>query len=129
MTVRSINAALAATVLAVAAGCASTSVSTIPYPNVPVFPPTDAASVQILRVEPARPHIKLGEITVAVPASPAPSVHEVDNILRTAAARLGADAAVLVVDPIQPTAGVASGNWWHGTSSGREAIAVAVKYR
>lgn len=128
MTLRSI---LAAAVLAIA-GCASTNVSTIPYPNVGDLPPTEPARVQILRAEPARPHIKLGEITVDGSSSPPPTPQEVDGLLRTAAAKLGADAAVVVVDTTRPGLPVASGTWWGRTPTSRgarEVIAVAVKYR
>jgi hypothetical protein len=121
----------AAAALAIA-GCASTNVSTIPYPNVPEFPATDPAKVQILRAEPARPHVKLGEITVDVSASPPPTPQEVDGMLRLSAAKLGADAAVIVSDTAQPGLPVASGTWWGRTPmsrTGREVIAVAVKLR
>jgi hypothetical protein len=88
--------------------------------------------VQILRAEPARPHVKLGEITVDAFSSPPPTPPEVDGMLRTAAAKLGADAAVVVVDTTQPGLPVASGTWWGRTPmnrTAREVIAVAVKYR
>jgi hypothetical protein len=123
---------LAMAVLVAAAGCASTNVSTIPYPNVPAFPQTDPAKVQILRAEPARPHVKLGEVTVDVSSSPPPSAQEIDGLLRLAAARLGADAVVIVDDPTAPGAQVASRGWWGRTpvrAASRELIAVAVRYR
>jgi len=132
MTLRRIQTTCAAATLALAAGCAGVNVSTVPYPNVPYFPPTDAARVQILRAEPARQHVKLGEVTVDVSSSPPPSAQEVDGSLRTAAAKLGADAAVVVADPTQPGARVAAAGWWGRTPTGqtnREVIAVAVKYR
>jgi hypothetical protein len=130
-TVRVLHPALALAALVIA-GCASTNVSTIPYPNVPEFPAADPAKVQILRVEPARPHVKLGEITVDVSSSPPPTPQEVDGMLRMAAAKLGADAAVIVSDTTQPGAPVASGTWWGRTPmsrAAREVIAVAVRYR
>jgi hypothetical protein len=131
MTLRAMRSILAAAVLAVA-GCASTNVSTIPYPNVGDFPPTEPARVQILRAEPARSHVKLGEITVDASSSPPPTAQEIDGMLRVAAAKLGADAAVVVVDTTQPGLPVASGTWWGRTPmsrAAREVIAVAVKYR
>jgi hypothetical protein len=121
--------ALAATL--VIAGCAGVSASTIRYANVPNYPPTEPAHVQILRSEPARPHLRLGEITVDGPAATAPAVERVEEKLRTEAASLGADAVVLVVDPLQPT-GVASRSWWGGSAAaaaGRDVVAVAIKYR
>jgi hypothetical protein len=53
-------------------------------------------------------------------------------MLRVAASRLGADAAVVVVDTTQPGLPVASATWWGRTPSSRaarEVVAVAVKYR
>ena len=46
------------------------------------------------------------------------------------AVKLGADAAVVVANPMSPGA-VASSAWWSGaaTRTARELIAVAVKYR
>ncbi len=131
MTLQTMRSILAAAVLAIA-GCAGTNVSTTPYPNVGDFPPTEPARVQILRAEPARPHVKLGEITVDASSSPPPTPQEVDGKLRAAAAKLGADAAVVVVDTTQPGLPVAGGTWWGRTPmsrTAREVIAVAVKYR
>ena len=131
MTLRIMRSILAAAVLAIA-GCASTSVSTIPYPDVGTLSPTEPARVQILRAEPARPHVKLGEITVDASSSPPPTPQEVDGMLRTAAAKLGADAAVVVADTTQPGLPVAGATWWGRTPmsrGAREVIAVAVKYR
>jgi hypothetical protein len=131
MNIPAFNALVAAAAMMLAAGCASTgAVSTIPYPDVGSYPPTDAARVQILRAEPARPHVQLAEITVDVSSSPPPTAQEVDGLLRSAAAKLGADAAVVVADSLQPRAGVASSSWWRGTTSGQgKVIAVAVRYR
>ena len=101
MNIRIVTAILAAAVLIVAGGCASSSVSTIRYAKVPDFPPTTPASVQILRNESARPHQQLAEITVAAPSNTAGAASEVEEKLRTAAAGIGANAVVLVVDPLQ----------------------------
>lgn len=132
MNLRTGTGLLATTVLIIAGGCAGMSVSTIRYPNVQDFPPTDPASVQILRREPARPHQRLGEITVDATGSTAAAVHEVDETLRMAAAKLGADAVVLVVNPLGPAGAVASRAWWGtpgGTVTGRDVIGVAIRYR
>jgi len=132
MNLQTVGCAFAAAALAIVAGCASNNVSTIPYANVPDFPATNPAQVQILRAEPTRPHVKLGEINVEASSSPPPSVQEVDGMLRSAAAKLGADAAVVVVDTTQPGLPVASGAWWSRTTTSRgarEVIAVAIKYR
>jgi hypothetical protein len=115
-------------------GCASTNVSTIPYPNVPAFQATDPARIQVLRAEPPRAHAKLAEFIVAAaePSGSSPSVQDVDDKLRTAAAKLGADAVVIVQDSIQPGLPVATGTWWGrtpGTHDAREVTGVAIKYR
>lgn len=122
---------LATAALIAAVGCATSGVSVVPYPNVPDFPATDPAKVQILRSEPTQPHQRLGEITVDVTGGTAPAAHQAQESLRAAAAKLGANAVVLVVDPLQPGA-VASRTWWGkpgGTVTGRDLIAVAIRYR
>jgi len=129
---RTVTRILATAALIAAAGCAGPSVSTIRYPNVPDFPQTDPARVQILRTEPARPHQRLGEITADLTGSSAPAAHEVEENLRVAAAKLGADAVVLVVNPLGPAGAVASRAWWGtagGTVTGRDVIGVAIRYR
>ncbi len=130
MNPRTLTGILATAVLIIA-GCASSSVSTIRYADLPDFPPTTPASVQILRSEPARPHQQLAEITVREPARTASAAQEVEEKLRAAAAPLGANAVVLVVDPLQP-ANVASRRWWGAPAappSGRDVIGVAIRYR
>ena len=132
MSLRAVTAIFATAVLIVAGGCAGTNVSTVRYANVPDFPPTEPDRVQILRSEPARPHQQLAELTVDAPANTAPAAHQVEERLRTAAARLGADAVVLVVDPLQPPGAVASRTWWGAPANpvtGRGVIGVAIRYR
>jgi hypothetical protein len=132
MNLRTGTGMLATAALIAAAGCAGPSVSTIRYANVPDFPPTDSAKVQILPTEPVRPHQRLGEITVDVTGGSASAVHEAEENLRMAAGKIGADAVVLVVNPLDPTGGVASRAWWGtpgGTVTGRDLIAVAIRYR
>lgn len=132
MNPRMIRGCFATAVALVAIACASTSVSTTRYANVPDYPPSNPAQVRILRSEPAQPHQMLAEISMAAPAgNTAPAVQQVEEKLRTAAAALGADAVVLVVDPLQP-ATVASRTWWGRNaraSTGQDVIAVAIKYR
>ena len=131
MNLRTVRRAFAIAALIGGVCHAQISVSTIPYPDVPVLKPTDAAKVQILRAEPARPHQKLGEITVNAAADPTATAQQVEERLRAAAGKLGADAAVIVVDPRQPSA-VGSRSWW-GTPKSRmtagDVIAVAIRYQ
>lgn len=114
------------------AACASTDVATTEYVGAPRYQPTEPNGVQILRTEPAGPHDRLGEIMVDASVDPAPSISEVERKLCKAAAKLGADAVVVVYDRVQPVAAYVSGPWW-GRSiesiSGRKLVAVAIRYR
>ncbi len=66
------------------------------YPGVPRFRPTDPDRVELLRREPRQDHIQLGEIWVR--PDPGMRGREVEGILRERAARMGADAVVIVED-------------------------------
>ena len=53
-------------------------------------------------------------------------------MLCAAAAKLGADAVVVVYDRVQPTAAYVSGPWWGRsieTISGRKVVGVAIRYK
>ena len=113
------------------ASCASINATTTQYVGAPRFPPSDPAAVQILRTEPIRPHVRLGEIVVDASIEPAPPISEVEDKLRAEAAKLGADAVVVVVDRIQPVGAFVSGPWWGGDVDiikGRKLVGVAIKY-
>ena len=97
----------------------------------PRFAATDPAQVQILRAEPTRAHVRLGEIR-AEPASTSTDVSKIEDALRKQAAKLGADAAVVVADTTQITGAYVTGPWWGrsiDTVQGRVVIAVAIKYQ
>jgi hypothetical protein len=94
--------------------------------------PTDPKVVEILRTVPTRAHERIGEVKIEASTQPAPPIAKVEERLRQEAARIGADAVVVVYDPIQPVGAYVSGSWWGGTVntiSGRVLIGVAVKYR
>jgi hypothetical protein len=114
------------------AACATTDVITTQYVGAPRYQPTDPNAVQILRREPTVPHDRLGEIMVDASVDPAPPIAEVEHKLTRAAAKLGADAVVVVYDRIQPVGAYVTGPWW-GRSvesiSGRKLIAVAIRFR
>jgi len=97
----------------------------------PTYPPSNPADVQILRTQPSRPHVRLGEVR-AEPSSEEVSAAKIEVALRTAAAKLGADAAVVVYDQTQVTGAYVTGPWY-GRSiqqvEGRVIIAVAIKYQ
>jgi hypothetical protein len=110
--------------------CSTVSVSSMRYVGVPEFAPTDPATVEILRREPRRPHEKLGEVYLE--PSGHPSVAEMEQAIRTEAAKLGADAAVLVYDRTKRIGTVYQGPWWARSSHavyGRWIVAVAIHYR
>ena len=123
-------------VLAVAAalccltGCKTVSTSTTQYLGGPIYAPSDPATIQILRTQPTRPHVRLGEVR-AEPSSESVGAIEIEDALRKAAAKLGADAVVIVYDRTQVTGAWVSGPWWGrsvNTITGRVIIGVAIKY-
>jgi len=85
-----------------AAGCASVSVDSRPYLGLPAYPPTDPATVSVLREMPARPLTKLGDITL-IPDGEVP-VQQLEQKLREAASKMGADAVVLTSDDVRRSA-------------------------
>ena len=120
------------TALVVLGACATVDVTTTQYVGAPRYQPTEPAAVQILRTEPTVPHDRLGEVMVGASTDPAPPIAEVEQQLCKAAAKLGADAVVVVYDRVQPVATYVVEPWW-GQSiesiSGRRLIAVAIRFR
>ncbi len=95
----------------------------------PLYPPTDPATVQILREAPTQPHVKLGEIT-AEPQSTSTPASEVEAKLRQAGAKMGADAVVIVVETARTKAAATRG-WWdseHSPNVGQAFIGVPIRY-
>jgi len=117
------------------ASCATTTTdaTTTQYPGAPHFPPTDPTSVVILRNGPTEPLVRLGEITVAVVNHPPPFVSSAERRLREEAARLGADAAVVVHDGVREAALCAPAEWWRrqdaSTIGSSKLVGVAIKYK
>jgi hypothetical protein len=121
----------AAVALVALTGCNTVSTSIRQDIGGPTYPPTDPAQVQILRTAPTRPHVRLGEVTVQ-PSSDSVPVTEIEAALQKAAAKMGADAAVVVYDKTQTTGAYVTGPWWGRqvqTIQGRVIIAVAIKYQ
>ena len=115
--------------LSLAVGCSTVSSRNHPYLGVPGYPPTETQHVQVVAAEPAPPHYHLGEIFVNV--SGEPSKERIENALRKQAAKLGADAAVIVYDRTHlfPVVYV---DWWGATVSHdrqRDIVAVAIRYK
>jgi predicted small secreted protein len=111
-------------------GCNTVSTSVKQDIGGPTYAPSNPAQVQILRTPPTRPHVRLGEVT-AEPSSDSVPVKEIEAALQKAAAKMGADAAVVVYDKTQTTGAYVTGPWW-GRSvqaiQGRVIIAVAIHY-
>ena len=87
--------ALAASPLLFASACSTMTSSHSLYPGVPgaPFPPTDPMTVKILRNEPTKPHIRLGEIVIDPTGGP--DLASIEQRFREETARLGGSA----VDP------------------------------
>lgn len=112
--------------------CATIDATMTRYVGAPHFPPSNPATVEILRIEPIRPHERLGEIVVDASTEPAPPIAEVEDKLRAEAAKLGADAVVVVLDRVQPVGAFVSGPWFGrdvDVIKGRKVVGVAIKYR
>jgi len=77
-------------------GCASVSENTHAYLGVPQYPPGNPAAVRILAAEPKPPIDRLGEIILSIEGNP--SRQKVENKLKMAAAKLGANGVYIASD-------------------------------
>ncbi len=112
--------------------CASLDATTTPYASAPHYPPSDPASVQILRTQPTKSHDRLGEIAVDTATHSATLGHDIEQKLRQEAAKLGADAVVVVYDRLQPLGPYVMSGYWDQsieTVTERNVVGVAIKYR
>lgn len=110
-------------------GCNTISVSSKQYLGVPAYEPTNPASVQILVAPPTTAHVRLGEITVIPQGNPA--VATIEARFREKAARMGANAVVIVFDRTMLLGTtVMGGPWWGGAwvtpDTGRVIVGVAI---
>ena len=131
ITIRPLSLFTAVVALFALSGCNTVSTTSTQYIGVQQFPPSNPATVQILRTEPTRPHIKLGEIR-AEPSSTSVDVTKIEMVLREKAAKMGADAAVVVADRTQVTGAMVVGGWMDRSVEpieGRVIIAIAIKYQ
>ena len=111
-------------------GCKTVSINSHQYLGVRSFPPSDPAQVQILSEMPARPHVQLGEVQ-AQPSSSNVGNPQIEQALQKAAAKLGANAVVIVTDHSQVVGATVTGPGWSrsvNTISGRVIVAVAIRY-
>lgn len=123
--------ALAASPLVLASACSTMTSSHSLYPGIPgaPFPPTDPMTVKILRSEPTKPHVRLGEIVIDPTGGP--DLDSIEQRFREETARLGGSAAVLVLDGTRSMGSVYSGPWWarqEDTAYGKVIVAVAIRY-
>jgi hypothetical protein len=97
------------------------------YPDVPRFAPIAPPSVELLRREPRRDHIALGEVWIR------PNYRMdrfyVESVLREKAAAMGADALVIVRDRFYREGVVYS--YWHGPRPvyERQIVGIAIRYK
>ena len=123
--------ALIAVALLLVAGCQTVSTSHTQDIGAPRFAPSDPAQVQILRTEPTRPHVRLGEVR-AQPSDESVDVSKIEDAIRKEAAKLGANAAVVVYDKTQVVGAQVVGGWLNRSVDpieGRIIIAIAIKYQ
>jgi hypothetical protein len=97
------------------------------YPGTPRFAPTNPMSVDILRREPRRDHIRLGEVWIR--PDHGMDRFYVEGILREKAARMGANALVIVADRFFRDGFV--NNYWRGPGRvyDRHIVGIAIRYR
>jgi hypothetical protein len=113
-------------------GCATVDAQTTAYVGVEHPAPTLASDVVVLRTEPLRPHIRLGEVLIDASVEPAPPITEVEQKLREESAKLGGDAVVVVYDHIQAVGAYVRGGVWSRdveTIEGRKLKGIVIKYR
>jgi hypothetical protein len=124
-------AALAGLVVLLAvSGCKTVSITSNQYIGGPQYAPSNPADIQILRTPPTRPHVRLGEVR-AEPSSDSVGVQQIEESMRKAAAKMGADAIVIVYDQTQVTGAMVTGPWYGRTiqrTVGRVVVGVAIKY-
>jgi hypothetical protein len=121
--------ALLAVVVASAA-CSTISVSSKQYLGAPAFAPTNPDKVELLRTRPHRPHEKLGEVKLEPSGNP--STADLEMAMKKEAAKMGADAVVIVRDATRREGTVIEGGWWDRQAYpvyGRVIVGVAIRYR
>jgi hypothetical protein len=112
------------------AGCSTGKVESKLYPGVPLYAPINPKNVEILRSAPSRPYQQMGEIHIQPHDNP--SQKEIFKKFKKAAAKMGADAVILVADKSMLTGGpVADPKWWNGElnpGSDKNIVGIAIWY-
>jgi len=115
--------------LSLLAGCSNVAVRTVPFTDVQAYPPTYPDIIAVLRAEPARPHVRLGEVYVE-PKGDA-SAEAIEAGLRKGAAPLGADAVVIVSDQTLKMGALVETSWVKRDllpTPDRVVVGVAIRY-
>jgi hypothetical protein len=92
-------------------GCRSTPDTSTEYPGVPIYAPSDPTLIEVLRAPPDRPNVRLGEIVVGVHPKDKISAQQIKRKLRQGAAKMGADAVLIVSDRAGLCGGIVTGPW------------------
>jgi hypothetical protein len=111
-------------------GCNTVSITSHQYLGGQTFAATNPAQVEILRTAPTRPHVRLGEVQ-AEPSGNSVDNAKIEQALQKAAAKMGANAVVIVVDRTQVVAETVTGPLWARSIdpvSGRVIIGIAIRY-
>ena len=97
------------------------------YPDTPRFAPTHPARVELLRRAPRGEHIRLGEVWIR--PTYRMDRYYVEGMLREKAARMGADALVIVADRYFRDR--VDFSFWYGPRPvyDRHIVGIAVRYR
>ena len=113
-------------VLLLLPACSGIKVESKLYPGVPTYLPISPESVEILRSPPLGPYQRMGEIHIQPQGTP--SQKEILKKFKKAAAKMGADAVVLVADKSMLVGGpVAGPEWWNAElSPGSDRIIVGI---
>jgi hypothetical protein len=126
---RQLGSLAAVALLFLATSCNTVSVSTRQDLGVPTYLATDPATVQILRTPPTAQHIRLGELTVQPEGNP--TVRQIETKMQQAAAKIGANAVVIVADRTMVMGAIVTGPWWGRTltpETGRVIVGVAIRF-
>jgi hypothetical protein len=113
--------------LASASGCVQ--VQSRPYIGVDAFAATKTDSIEILRTAPKGPHVRLGQITVEPQGNT--SVQTIEQKFRQAAAKMGANAVVIVADKTELMGVQEMGSWYDpevAPVTGRVIVGIAIRY-
>jgi hypothetical protein len=116
-------------VMFILASCSYVYTETRHYLGVGSYPPADPSRIEILRSDPQRHHERLGEVILEPQGNP--SLVEMEGKMRQGAAKLGADAVVIVADETRLMGSYLAGPWWGRevyAQYGRVIVGVAIKY-